>query len=206
MTLHLHTREIESLAPKVLQYATGCPEPTIIEHIRSAAVLLCRRTRCWRDIDRFETSGTESEVKPAIAPYAALYEIEKAWFNGQELERRSYSRDMLFHDEGLPQYFTQATLNSLLIEPRARGTLELSMFLMPSENAEVLPQFFFDQFPRELAEGALSTILMLPNQPYSDPNKAVFYENKFSSALDRNFSLNMRGQQRAARRSRASYF
>lgn len=205
MTLYTATREIEMLAPKILQHATGCPEPTIIEHVRDAAVLLCQRTRCWRDIDEFTTAGYGEEEIPAIAPYAALFEIEKAWFNDHELEARKHGHDMLFHDEGLPKYFTQASPNSVLIEPRMIGNLKLSMFLRPSENAEVLPQFFFDQFPRELAEGALATILMLPNQPYSDPSRAVFYDQRFSAALDRNFAFNMRGQQRAAKRTRPSY-
>lgn len=200
------TREIETLYPKVLQYAPGCPEPTAIEHLRDAAVQLCKSTRCWRDIDEFETEGLGPEEIPGIQPYAALFEIEKAWYNDHELERKGFGHDMLFHDAGEPRYITQVGPNSVMLDPAGAGTLKISMFLMPSENAETLPLFFFDQFPRALADGALGTLLLLPNQPFTNPQLGVVFANKFQAVLDRNFAFNMRGQQRARKRTKPNYF
>lgn len=200
------TRDIETLFPKVLQYAPGCPEPTAIEHLRDAAVELCKRTRCWRDIDEFEAIGVGPEEIPSILPYAALFEIEKAWFNDHELEPKGYGDDMLFHDAGEPRYIAQVSPNSVMLDPPCAGNLKISMFLMPSENAETLPQFFFDQFPRALADGALGTVLLLPNQPFTNPQLGAAFAQRFQSVLDRNFAFNMRGQQRARIRTRPNHF
>ena len=200
------TRDIDMLYPKVLQYAPGCPEPTAVEHLRDAAIQLCKATRCWRDLDEFHVTGCGPDKIPAILPYATLFEIEKAWFNDHELEPKTYGSDMLFHDAGEPRYITQVSPDSVMLDPARAGTLKLSMFLMPSENAETLPQFFFDQFPRALADGALGTLLLLPNQPFTNPQLGVAFANKFQATLDRNFAFNMRGQQRAKKRTQPNYF
>ena len=66
--------------------------------------------------------------------------------------------------------------------------------------------FFFDQFPRALADGALGSLLLLPNQPFTNPQLGVVFANKFQAVLDRNFAFNMRGQQRASKRTKPNYF
>lgn len=198
------TRDMEELFPKILQYAPSCPEPLMIEHLREAAIQLCRSTRCWRDMDEFEAVSAVNEV-PAILPYSALFQIEKAWFNDCELEAKSFSGDMLMHDEGMPRYISQATPNSILLDPPGKGTVKITMFLMPSQNAQELPDFMFEQFPKALADGALGSLLLLPNQPFTSPQLAGVFAGQFQQVLDRNFAFNLRGQQRARIRTKASF-
>jgi len=197
-------RDIEELLPKVIQYAPGCPDITAVDHLRDAAIQLCERTRCWRVQDEFQTSGLESEVF-CVPDCASLYQIEKAWFNEMELEARSPHLDMLFHDCGQPRFISQVSPNSIRLEPFGRGTLHLSMYLKPSPNAEVLPCFLFDQFARALGDGALSTLLLLPNQPFSNPQLGMAFAAKFEAVLDKNFAFNLRGQQRAPVRTKPRY-
>lgn len=200
-------RPIEDLYPKVLMYAPGCPEPLAVDHLRDAAITLCERTRCWRDVDEFETDGESRVVIPAIVPGTALYEIEKAWFEEQELEPTGYAEDMLFHDNGYPRRFSQQLPDTLqLIPAGSPGTVRLSMWLKPSQDAEELPKFFFEQFAQALADGALSTLLLIPNQPFTNPQMAAVFDSRFTAMLDRNFAYNMRGQQRARKRTKASFF
>lgn len=198
------TRDIEELYPKVLQYAPNCPEPLMLEHLREAAIELCRSTRCWRTMDEFEVTGPVNTV-PSILPYSALFQIEKAWFNDYELEPKSFSGDMLMHDEGMPRYISQAGPDSILIDPAGKGTIKMTMFLMPSQNAQELPEFLFEQFPAALAAGALGSIMLLPNQPFTSPQMAGVFAGQFQQVLDRNFAFNLRGQQRAKIRTRASF-
>lgn len=197
-------RDIEDLFRKVRPFATSCPEPLMVEHIRDAAITLCERTRCWRFTDTFETVGDEQEIV-CTPPYAALWEIEEARFDDRKLERSKIQGDMIMADLGQPQYLTQLAPNSVSLQPRGKGTLWISMFLKPSQNADMLPDILVDEFGTAIGQGALSTLLLLPNEPFSNPQLAMLNLQKFDAALDRNFAYNVRGQQRAPVRTRARY-
>ena len=198
-------RDIEGLLPQVLPHASGCAEPTAIQHLRDAAKRLCERTRCWRHIDTFTTRGTEHEIM-AVPSDACLFEIEWARFNDRELEPKIPTGDMLFHDCGEPRYISQVNPTCVSIEPNGVGELTVSMFLIPAENADELPDFMFNQFARALGDGALATLLLIPNQPFTNPQMAAVFEGKFQNILDRNFAFNMRGQERARKRTKPNYF
>ena len=177
----------------------------MVEHIREAAIRLCERTRCWRHTDSFDTVGDEAEII-CVPPYAALWEIEEARFDNRKLERTRIDSDILMLGEGMPQSITQFNYNSIPLQPRGRGTLWLSMFLKPSQDADMLPDILVDQFGTAIGEGALSSLLLLPNEPFTNPQQGMFYLQQFSAVLDRNFAYNTRGQQRAAVRTRARFF
>lgn len=197
-------RDIEDVFSNVRPYAASCAEPTMTEHVRKAAIKLCERTRCWRFADSFETTGDEEDII-CVPPFASLFEIEEARFNDCKLERSAPHAEMMMADLGQPQYLTQLGHNSVSLQPRGVGTLWISMFLKPSQNADMLPDILLDQFADALGDGALSTLLLIPNEPFSNPQLAMFYQQKFDAVLDRNFAYNMRGQQRAPIRTRASF-
>jgi len=197
-------REIDDLLSKVIPYAPNCPEPMAVEHLREAAINLCKATRCWREVESFTTTGDDIEVM-CVPPYASLFQMEWARFNDRVLEPVSAGPDILTHEDGLPFSYTQRTPNSIIIDPPAPGLLTLSMFLMPAPDATDLPEFMFDQFSTALGHGALSTLLLLPNQPFSNPQYAMMFEQKFQAVLDRNFAFNMQGQQRARKRTKPNF-
>lgn len=197
-------RDMDDFLPLINVWAPGAPEPVTLNFLRQAAKELCQRTRCWRFTDSFETTGDDIEVM-CTPPYSDLFEIEWARFNDMELEAKTPAGDMLFHDSGQPKYITQTSPNTVSLEPRATGTLSLSLFLMPSIGTDVLPAFMLDQFGDALAAGTLSRLLVLPNQPYSNPNLGMFKKQEWDAVLDRNFAFNMRGQQRARKRTKSSF-
>lgn len=200
-------REIEDLLNQVMPYAPGCAEPTAIHHLRDAAVRFCERTRCWRHIDTFQTRNTHHEVM-AVPSQAVLYEVEWAKFDGRELEcttpdiRTWHKQEEAY---AFPRYLTQVNPTCLSIEPHAQGELSISAYLKPSPTADLLPDFLVTHFGQDLAHGALATLLLLPNQPFSNPQLAMAFEAKFQASLDKNFDFNLRGQQRARKHTRARY-
>ena len=200
-------REIDELLPYVMPYAPGLAEPTAVQHLRDAAVRFCERTRCWRLIDTFQTTGEHHEIL-AVPSDAVLFEIEWAKFNNRELEAVSPQAATWHNQEGYtePRYITQVNPNCVSLEPHAVGELKISMFLKPMMTALELPSFLVSDYGRNLADGALSTLLLLPNQPFTNPQLAMVFETKFQQALDRNFALNMRGQQRAPKRTKSNNF
>lgn len=197
-------RDIEDFIPLVNVWAQGASEPVVVNFLRQAAKELCQKTRCWRFTDSFQTTGDDIEVM-CTPPFADLFEIEWARFNDMELEPKAPTGDMLFHDNGQPRYITQTSPNTIRIEPRGKGTLSLSLFLQPSLGTEVLPAFMLDQFGDKLAAGALSSVLLLPNQPFTNPNLAMVKAAEWRDALDKNYAYNLRGQQRARKRTKSNF-
>lgn len=198
--------EIETLLPRVNTYAPACPEPLAVMHLRDAASELCKRTRCWRFIDVFETFGDTVEVM-CVPPFASLFEIDWATFDGHRLEAAAPTPDILQnHDAGQPKFVTQFSPNSVSLVPRGAGKLALSLYLKPADDADMLPASIVAEFGQAIADGAVASLLILPNQSYSNPQMGVFFQNRFDAVLDRHFAYNLRGQQRAAKRTKPSYF
>lgn len=202
--------ELDVFLPKIMPYVPGCPEPTAFAGIIKAAQEFCERTRLWRDEDTFTLTPTSCNV--VCAPEGAdLFEIENALLDGSRLEPISLSdldrkyprwREM---DTGQGQWITQIEHGSVVVVPKCRGTLHLSTFLRPSEEADQLPDFLSRNYRQCIADGALAEILMLPGQPFTDPSRAQFYSMRFEAKLSELTNRTIKGQQRAPTRVRAQF-
>lgn len=205
--------DLEAFLPKVLPYAPGCPEPTAFEHIRDAAGDFCEATRLWRFDDTFDVGDDPNII--CTPQGAIIHEIERCDFNGAKLEPRGLGwlddhypqwRSDTNTTTGQPQFFTQVYPNTIRVVPHCTGRLKVWLRLKPAEDADQLPDFLFQEYGTLIGWGALAGILMLPNQTFSDPNRATFFQAKFDQALGRKSKLQSSGQQRAPIRTKANFF
>lgn len=202
--------ELDVFLSKIMPYVPGCPEPSAFAGIIKASQEFCERTRLWRDEDTFTLTPTSCNV--VCAPEGAdLFEIENALLDGVRLEPISLSdldhkyprwREL---DTGQGQWITQIEHGSVLVVPKCTGTLKLSTFLRPSEDADQLPDFLSKLYRQCIADGALAEILMLPGQPFTDPSRAQFYSMRFEAKLSELTNRTIKGQQRAPTRVRAQF-
>lgn len=215
------TLQLYEFLPLILPHAQGCPEPLAEQKLRLAVIEWCERTRCWRHMvnQTIQTGGTGTLVAPG---YASIHEIEWAYFGEVKLTPIQYSD--IDHGEdwdanrSIPEWITQSAPDRIAVFPRPSeaGRLKASIFLKPRAGNEYgnnpenpfedafneVPEFLYTQHAEPLAWGALSRILEVPAQPFSDPAMAQDYRRRFDMRIDSSFSFNMRGQHRAARRSR----
>lgn len=202
--------ELDVFLTKIMPYVPGCPEPSAFAAIIKAAQEFCERTRLWRDEDTFTLTPTSCNV--VCAPEGAdLFEIENALLDGGRLEPTSLSdlnhkyprwREL---DAGQGQWITQIEHGSVVVVPKCTGTLKLSTFLRPSDEADQLPDFLSKLYRQCIADGALAEILMLPGQPFTDPSRAQFYSMRFEAKLSELTNRTIKGQQRAPTRVRAQF-
>ncbi len=198
-------REAADFFRWIIPYAPACAEPTVEAHLITAARSFCEATRCWRETDDLPLTGEEDEVV-CVPPYASLFEIDFARFNGQALDRVAYA-DAQLRQCGIPHQITQVQPQSIALAPRGTcGTLTISMFLEPAQDTDILPDFLFEQFGQIIAQGALGTLLLIPDQPFSNPSLGTYNAGLFARAKDSRFNYHRRGQQRAPVRSKSSYF
>lgn len=167
------------------------------------------------------TASLGDQVEPELpAPSpAVVHEIEFAEFNGRKLTAIQFST-IEGIKPGRAEYITQVTPSLITVLPFETGLLRLSMFLKPSSGNQfgtdpsnplfdrfnVVPDFFITLHGQTLVLGALSRILAVPGETWTDAQTAMLYKAEFEAKLNASFRTNMRGQQRAPQRTRYREF
>ena len=211
------------LGPLMQPFAGGCPAPLLELNARLAAVEMCERTRCWRHRATITLNGPEPA--PVIPPEATIFEIEEASIAGEPLTPVQFTAMTGALETGRPLYITQATPGSITIFPwpdEAEGPVEvsLSLFLTPRTDTQiggdpgnplldafnVVPDFLLQRHGERLADGALARVLMMEGEPWYNPQRAAVHAERFDEAMSRNFTANIRGQQRARIRTTPYHF
>ena len=202
-------KSMDEFLARILPRVPGVPRPMVHDAIRQAAIEFCQRTRMWRDEDEFRVSG-ECEPMVAIGP-AAIFEIESARFNGNQLRPVSLAwldeqvprwRDM---DASEGRWITQLSPDTVKVVPGGDGLLTLSLVLQPSDKAVEVPDFLVTHYVREIADGALGELFATPGQ-WANPGLAEFHLSRFQRRLDELFNSNMKGQQGAPVRTKPHFF
>ena len=204
-------KPIDDFLPLILPRATGCPEPIAFDAIRQAAIEFCERTRIWRDTDQFMADEFGDIFAPA---QSVIHQIEDARFEGhrltpvsvQDLNERYPGYDWTTQSGDQPKYITQIHPNTVKIVPAWEGMITMTILLKPSNDAQELPDFIFDQYARTIADGALAEILMIPGQPYTNPQGGAMYSQRFQQRLDSIQVQWLKGQQRAPIHTKTSFF
>lgn len=203
-------RDIFELAPHILPFAPGCPEPVMVQYARDAAIKFCQRSRSWRSDEVYPLTSPEINVMAKCD--AVIFDIESVRWRqsagdqwGQKLDPVHYDEIADEYRDGNPRYFAQKLAGTLQVSPFAAGELRVVMYLKPDNNTFELPDYLIELHAETLAAGALSKILMLSAYDFADPQMAMVHLNTFNTALDANFRENTRGQQRARSRSKASF-
>lgn len=204
-------KPIDDFLPLILPRAPGCPEPIAFDAIRQAAIEFCERTRIWRDTDQFMADEFGDIFAPA---QSVVYQIEDARFDGrrltpigvQDLNGMYPDCDWTTKTGEQPQYVTQLHPDTIKVVPSMSGMVTLTLLLKPTNNAQELPDFIFDQYARTIADGALAEILMIPGQPYTNPQGGAMYSQRFQQRLDSLQVQGLKGQQCAPIHTKASFF
>lgn len=207
-------KDLDEFLPNIRIYAPGVADPTAYFAIRQSAIEFCERTRIWHFEDEFEIAADdfESLLSP---PSSVIHEIDDVWFNGKKLRKVTPQKldelcpDWRSGDEkptGEPSYITQTAPNEIILAPFGTGTVKLSLYLKPSQDAVEVPDFLADQYRETIAFGALGRILLIPNQSFSSPEMGAAFGSAFQQRLDGKSTKGISGQQRAPTRTKASYF
>lgn len=210
--------DIEDFLTKLLPLVPGVPEPVAIEHLRNAARDFCEATKLWRWDDSFDL-GDEPNLL-CCPQDAVIHKIERVDWNGKRLDPETVGHlDDLRPDwdsdtnlwQGEPSYYLQTEMDSIRLVPRPYDdstprVVKVRLILMPSEDAEMLPDFLYEHYRTTLAWGAAGSALMLDGQSFSNPEKGIFYQGKFDAALGRKSSLQQKGQQQGPIRTKAIFY
>lgn len=198
--------------PRLMQYAPGCAEPAMEDAIRLAVIDFCENTRLWRYSVDVATAAF-GPIAITTPTDSVIFDIEMSRVDGQRLEpATTFYLDDQFDDwrdstcTGQPQYVTQLSEDEISIVPWQACTISLRVRLKPSIDAETIPDFIALKYQSTIQSGALSRLLMLPGQPFTNPDLAMSFAAQFQRDLDKFSSQQTTGQQRAPARTKARFF
>ena len=205
-------KDLDAFLPGILPFAPGCATPTAHFGIRQAAIEFCERTRLWRSEDEFDVTleGCEAVMSPEGSE---ILEFEKALFNDQPLIPKTTA--WLDTNEngwrsgthtGRPRYITQTAPDTVTLVPKEAGRLKMYLWLKPAQECTELPDFLAGKYRETIAFGALSRILIIPNQSFTNVEMAGAFSQMFETRLGGQSTKGSIGQQRAALRTKTSMF
>lgn len=206
-------KALDDLLPNIRMYAPGVADPTAYFAIRQAAIEFCERTRTWRHED--ELTITENDIDGLETPSGSvILDIDGVWFDGLKLKAKTPAQlDAMLPawrsgaelPTGNPSYVTQIEQNKIRVVPFQTGAMKYALFLKPAQDATELPDYLVDQHRETLAWGALSRILLIPNQSFTNPEMSAAFGMAFQQKLDGKSTIGIVGQQRAPVRTKASF-
>lgn len=218
----LPTTYLGDFLPYVIPHCSSCPDAVALHMLRRAAIRFCETTKTWRHtIQQSVAANSPVVAAPALTQ---IHSIEAATFDGVPLTPVAF---VAADPEqitgrvavGRPEMITQSGLDSVQIEPFRAGELRLSLILKPRtgrqlagdpanplrDALDVVPPYLLDKHVDTIAAGALGHILMLPGQPFTNPQKAGMFADEFAAACAAAQPTASMGQQRAPLRTKPSY-
>ncbi len=175
-------RTFASLVPRVNSSTPGCPQPTIIQHIRDAAIRVCERTLAWRyQVPTFALSPGVYEYYYDVPANTEAHAVFSALVNDTPL-------DNLTLEQAIAQYPKWADIYSgltavqlwSLIDPNAFNTDQYNESpFNANPNTEVPDEAVADgSDPRAICQLTPNKYIVLPM-----PDKAKVYTMRMFVAL-----------------------
>lgn len=188
------TVEYTEFLPYVSPYAPNLAEPTALAHIRNACIEFCRESLLLQtDIDPIDITTGQNTYFIDSPIGTEITQVQSLYYKGLRLERKSqyeleraYTRDWQSL-AGTPKVYTQFNPNEvvLVLNPQEDAVAGLTgrICYIPMRNSTKVDKIVFERFAEVIADGALSRILAIPNEPFTDPNTAVIRRASFKAGI-----------------------
>ena len=175
-------------APWVLPHVIGCPDPVLEHHLRASTQRLCAQAGVWMETDDGQpvTASTPEYDIELPSRDAALIRIRTAWLDGAPLQH-CRADDMQTLAQGPARGFLHraGSLTLHLIGQPANGqTLQIRTVLTPAHTARTIPDGLAEQHMAAIAAGAISSLMLLPGQTWSNPALGVAHAQEAARLLD----------------------
>ena len=199
--------ELTEWGNEIWPHIMGLPSPALKTAVRHAAIDFCKQTLLWEyTLDRIDVEADESDYTLTIptAQYALLSGLVKVKYKEDgadddqftrltitsetELEAQ-YSGPWQFYEATVPSKVWMDNVNKQLhlvpipTEDSSEGLL-VKVSLKPSDTSLVVPDFLYNGYKDEIANGTLAYLLSLKNTPWYDQGLSMEFKNSFKYGCD----------------------
>ena len=184
-----------SFLPRVLPFAPGVPDQVAEDAILQAAIDFCKRSRTWRtELPAFDiVANTATYTLASPRADAVISDVLRAELNGLDMPLKT--PDQL--DDSWPgwktaQAFTPSCWHManerqmrLVAIPTQAATAAItaSVALKPAVNATTIDQTVFEEHYQAIADGALATLLAMPDNSWTDDIRAMSRKAVFNGTI-----------------------
>ena len=202
---------LTSFYPYIVPHVSGCPEITIDTNLMSSIIEFSERTLILeRDHDpvTIVKNISDYDFEPPIANHLVI-KIINAWCQGSALEpiapdviqdptiyNRFANKDNTF-TTGKPKNIFQKDERTFTLSPVPDETvaqsLTMRVALKPSRSATSVEDVFYEDYAEIIADGALSKLMMIPNNKFTNPQMAGVHLQRFVQGINKTKQLATKG-------------
>ncbi len=188
-----NTKYVELLDEVLPSLAADPSDPVTENAIKRSVIEFCSGSWIWRYLpDPIDVVAGESHYQlepPTGADVASVINVKH---NTVPLDPRSTS--WLDHEvpgwrtiAKTPKYYTQVDSEEIILaavpEVSLASGLTMTLALQPSQRATDFPRWIFNNYLYDLANGAISKLMMMPGQPWTDVANGADRRAKFEAAI-----------------------
>lgn len=189
------TIKYSDLLPDVLPTLIADPSDPVTERaIKRAVIEFCAGSWVWQHLmDPIDVVAGESfyDLEPPTGgDISAVMHVE---CNGLPLVNKSLEWLNKEHpswrlDRETPKWFTQVTPDQLILakvpDATVAGGLYVTLAVEPSQSSTSFPKWIWNQYIYALVDGALSTLMLMPDKPWTDLKNGSARLDNFNAAIN----------------------
>ena len=180
-----------SLVKDILPYVPLCPDALVEQHIRSATIEFCERSKAYiLDMDPFNTTAGVYEYDFDIPVATEVHQVLYMTHDGNDMDPISpRSLELNYPDwrnrTGSPHVYLQKSSSLFWIVPVPSGTKEViaSVALKPTRTSNNIDSTISNQYRDAIVYGSLYRLLRMPNREWTDIGAAREYLAQFNSEI-----------------------
>lgn len=191
----MSTIKYSDLLPDVLPFLRADPSDPVTERaIKRAAIEFCGGSWVWQflmdPIDLVAGEATYDLEPPTGADVAVVMHVE---CNGSPLENKSLDWLNKEHpswrlDRDTPKWFTQVIPEQIVLakvpDISVTGGLYMTLALEPDQSSNSFPKWIAKTYRYALIDGALSTLMLMPDKPWTDLQNGAARLDSFNAGIN----------------------
>ena len=174
-----------SLAADISMYVPNCVSTTVEYAIRQATIEFCRDTLWWvEELDPETVQAGQVEVDIPVPSQTQVVSLEQVKLDDVFLRPRG--RDDRMYGSGVEGY-EWAEPSMLRFHPGAPrdGEIRVRAALAPTVTATAADEAVMSTWREAIVDAALTRLYLIPNQPFSNPEAAVYRDSRYKRSVVR---------------------
>lgn len=188
--------------PSIHIHVAHCPQPVMLDKLREAAKAFCTDSKIWQEtLDGVYVSTSERAIEVehpegtrVIAPLDCYFGTDPLVATTPHKLAQHYSENWR-EESGQPKYITMDSPDIIRLcpHPETDGTLTPRAVLAPTLDSTEGPGWLYEDYRDALVHGALARLMVLPGNPWTNPQLAEYHGERFKFHVGQAFARQSRG-------------
>lgn len=181
---------VSAFFSRLLPQVVGCPEPLAQQALVDAAIHFCDATQAVVvNLDPVAAKAGQAQYELDVPSQSRLSQVHRVWFDDRQLGAVPLSEvNVIESVTGTPTYFYCTDVDEVLTlnlypTPEKSGTINLRVGLKPARTATSLHASLLERWSDYIVDGALSRLMAMPEQPFTNETRALMLESKLRHGL-----------------------